>query len=389
MHTHSVRNSLAAAFVGGLATLAFSAAPAAAIECPPGASGDPLVDYCFVIPDFVGAITADGPEAWYRLGDPMGAEEMEDDSGNFHHGEYKNEQDSGPIGISGDGDRARDFWGVNGYGYANDIPAPGPDNFYSNYTMEAWFYLEDTDGDVDIHDDATIMQFGGAGAVYIKSNTLRFRNGPDDEILAPDLFEDEKWYMVIARKSGNQISVWLKESPPADTPTWFNPTPSATGLSHYRPGGSPTFYVGYGTWAPWFNGALDEVVYFKKALTTDQVAYHYYADPVPEITSLNPPAKVSTPGGQAPSTSPTFSADSSNPAGAPAKKPAAKSKAAKLKKAKAEVKRLNGLVKKAKRWVGSLKHNVAPRKAVKKAEAKLKSLQKKLTVAKKRVKTLS
>ncbi len=52
------------------------------------------------------------------------ARSMVDSSGNHRDGEYKNDQDSGPVGISGDGDRARDFFGAGGYGYVNGIAAP-------------------------------------------------------------------------------------------------------------------------------------------------------------------------------------------------------------------------------------------------------------------------
>lgn len=404
MRTTPIRHRLGPALIGGVAALAFSAAPAAAITCPPGTyTGDPLLDYCQSSPvPFATVIAADNPEAWFRLNEATGAQTISDSSGNVYHGGYKNGQSSGPIGISGDNDTARDFWGSSGYAYINGIPAPGFENGYVDYTMEAYFRLEDTDSDVDIHRDATIMQFGGAGAIYVKNNTVRFRNGPNDEVLVPDLFEDNKWYMVVARKSGNNLAVWLRASPAKDTPTPFDPTPDATGSSDYLPGGSPTFYIGYGTWAPWLDGQIDEVSYFTYALTADQIAYHFYADPAPDdaMTRGIPSSGGGSSGGgsgggsspAAPAPSgdtavPTHSGDSSNPGRSqPA---AAGSRAAKLTKARAEVKRVNKLVGKARKWVGSLKHNFAPLKAIKRAEKKLKSLQKQLKRAKARVKSLS
>ncbi len=53
-----------------------------------------------------------------------GTQPMVDSSGNHHDGEYKNGTESGPIGIAGDGDKARRFTGADGYGYANGIAAP-------------------------------------------------------------------------------------------------------------------------------------------------------------------------------------------------------------------------------------------------------------------------
>lgn len=379
----SVRHRhLGLALIGAVAAAMFGAAPASAIDCPPGAyTGNPLLDYCQLVHvPFATLIAGDAPEAWFRLGDVQGSETITDSSGHAYNGGFKNGQDSGPIGISGDGDTARDFWGQSGYAYINDIPAPGQENGYLNYTMEAFFRLEDTDGDVAIHNDGTIMQFGGGGAIYVQSNTLRFRNGPDDEVLVPNLFQDNKWYMVVARKSGTNLSVWFRASPDKNTPTAFPPTPDATGFSHYLPGGSPTFYIGYGSWADWFNGQIDEVSYFRYALSPTQIALHFYADPAPD-NALTRRIPSATPAGNAPG---THSDNSSNPATKPST-----SKAAKLKKAKADVKRITGLVTKAQRWVGSLKHHHASKKTIAAAQKKLTSLRKQLKRAKLHVKSLS
>lgn len=74
----------------------------------------------------------DNPIAYYRLGDGSN-QPMVDASGNNRHGQYKNDQDSGPTGISGDGNKARDFFGAGGYGYVNGISAPR-----YQATLEAW-----------------------------------------------------------------------------------------------------------------------------------------------------------------------------------------------------------------------------------------------------------
>lgn len=368
----------------------FSAAPASATICPGGNTGDPLNDYCVASADFETVLKGDGPEAWYRMNDGIGAETMADSSPLGpstpppHDGQYKNAQDGGPVGISADGDHARDFWGESGYGFVNGIPAPGPDNHYTSYTLEAWFYLADTDfTNVNLHNDSTIVQFGGGPAIYIKSNTIRFRNGPDDEIVAPTLFQDEKWYMVVARKSGNHMALWLKQSPAV--PTYFNPTPDITGISTYRPGGSPTFYVGYGTWAPWFNGAIDEVSYFTYALTTDQLAYHFYADPAPDGRIGKP---LEQPAASDPVATPTFADNSSTPVSKPTKKPAL-SRKAQLAKARTLVKHLNSQIARTKKWIGSLKHHHSSAKSIKAARAQLAKLQKQLKHAKAKVKQLS
>jgi hypothetical protein len=371
LSARTLRYALAA--LGALVFGGLGASTASASVCPPGwvnppqNTGNP---YCYAAGSgmFATLMSASAPEAWYRLGDAAGAQVMTDSSGNGFHGEYKNGQESGPIGIS-----------------ANGLEAPGQENGYLNYTVEAWFYQADTDGNLSIHDDATIMQFGGGAAIYVKSNTLRFRNGPFHEVVSFSPYLDNKWYMVVGRKTGNKLEFWLRASP--TTPTGFQPwLVDGTGTSFYHPGGKPTFYVGYGEYAPWFRGAIDEVAYFRSSLSIIDIMDHFYADPAPDgHLNLSPPVA-------APASNPVsnFGDNSSSAPGTkPTSKPTATSRAAKLKKAKAEVKRINGLVAKAKKWVGSLKHHKAPAKVVKKAQAKLKTLQKQLKRAKARVQSLS
>src|SRR4051794_21372444 len=111
------KRRFAAPFAGALALLAISASPASASICPAGT--DPLSDYCSSTANYASLVSGDEPLAWYRLNDAVNATTMADSSGNLHDGEYKNGQDSGPTGISGDGNKSRDFWGESGYGFVN------------------------------------------------------------------------------------------------------------------------------------------------------------------------------------------------------------------------------------------------------------------------------
>lgn len=126
----------------------------ATVDGNPILSGDPLPDspgvhtfvvtaideggntyvhtHTYTVKTFKDLFNTDGPVAYYRLGDGPGPV-MADSSGNGRNGEYKNAQDSGPLGISGDGDHARNFFGTSGYGFVNGIAAP---RFQS--TLEAW-----------------------------------------------------------------------------------------------------------------------------------------------------------------------------------------------------------------------------------------------------------
>lgn len=355
-----------------LGGLLFAAAPASATYCPAGT--DYVTDYCVNSALFQTIVLDDFPEAYYRLDDGENVQTMADFSGNAHNGEYKNRQDSGPIGVTAaDNDVARDFFGGSGYGFVNGIKAPGQDTGYTNYTMEIWFNQKDTDGNPAIHDDAMLMQFGGAGALYIKNNTIRFRN-KDDEILSPATFNDGEWWMVVGRKTANHLELWTRKSP--GVATYFDPTPDATGTSSYRPGGMPTFYIGYGEYAPWFNGSLDEAVYYKHAVPAFRLGYHYYADPAPENLSNGQRYRAGAGKG-------------GDGKGGTANSKSKSSKKAKLARAKANVKRLKKLVKKSQVWLASLKHHHKSAKAIKKARAQLKKLNRQLVVARHKVKQLS
>lgn len=373
MSSITVRRSAAATVALALAALAFtSSAPAS--YCPAGT--DYVTDYCVNAALFDDLVLQDDPEAWYRLGDPLGASTMTDFSGNGHHGEYKNKQDSGPVGIAAnDPDTARDFWGDGGYGYVNGLAAPGLDNGYTSYTMEIWFFQRDTDSAPTIHDDAMLMQDGGGGSLYIKNNLITFRNGPFDAIsyAGPGgTFKDDTWYMVAARKQGQNLALWVRESPSA--PTFFNPTPDATGSSSYLPGGQPTFYVGYGEYAPWFNGALDEAIYYRHAVPAFRLGYHFYADPAPAKGM----ARVL----------PARAADAPAKPGAAGRPGVAKPRTP-LAKARAEVRRLTKLVVKARRWVRAVRASDAPAKHVRRAQRALRKYSKQLKRVRVRVKRLA
>lgn len=371
-----------------------SAAPASATVCSGPNTGYPLVDYCIPSANWATLIGTDAPEAWYRLDDAAGSDIMLDSSLKLHNGEYKNGQDSGPTGISADNNKSRDFWGESGYGYANGIPAPNRQGSfrYSSWTVEAWFYQANTDGNAATHDDGTIMDFGRGPAIYVLNGLIRCTNG-DDTVTAPTLYQDEKWYMVVCRKNGRRLDLFVQASPSSPTP--FVYTPTASGISTYLPEGSPTFYVGYGAHAPWFNGAIDEVMLFTYALTDDQIANHFYADPAPENTKVGKPAAPSTGGGGSSSggggsvTSGgggSFSDDSKNPTRNPT---TSKAKAKQLAAAKKEVKRLTGVVAKLKKQFGALKFHHASIKTLMKAKSKVKTAEAQLKKAKAKVKALS
>lgn len=357
--------------LAGAALFALSASPASATVCPPGTTpvtdSDVLLAYCVdsgpgdtIFRNFV---RGHNPTLYFRMNDPAGSQVMDGDD-TRPDGEYKNRQDSGPIGIADDGDTAREFFGDSGYGYINGIDAPNWNGSspYGSYTMLAWIYMPTPQS-------GAIMQFGRGGGLFVNGDRkVVFRNGDDWTTPSTTTITANKWFMVAAVKESSSLRLWVQESPSSLTP--FNFTPAATGTSLYRPEGQPTFYVGYSEFGtapgtvgpnyaeaiPWFKGSIDEVVYLKKALTTTQLALLFYADPAPDPSVMN--VRKFTTGPAAPGADPV-AAPSKRPAAAKPKTPRAKAIAA----AKAKVATLTKLKRKVRKQLKQLvKSHAAPKK---------------------------
>lgn len=214
----------------------------------------------YTVTTFADIFRADAPLAYYRLGDTGSV--MADASGNGRDGEYKNRQESGPVGISGDGDRARIFWGDGGYGFANGITA-GP----RQSTLEAWVNPDDLR-------DQSIAGLAGTDELFVTGGRFAFRH-LDRTVVAAVGPTPGAFRQVVGTWDGTSVQIYVDGV--------LNGTAeAATG----RSSGGGTFYVGYGTRAPWFVGALDEVAYYATALTPERVLQHFLADPPPATQSV-------------------------------------------------------------------------------------------------------
>jgi hypothetical protein len=196
------------------------------------------------------------PIAYWRLNDGFGADTMAALAG--PDGEYKNNQDSEPWGISGDGDSSRWFSGADGYAYVNGITAP------RRYTMSVFFNIEEDDT------SGMIMQHGGAGAIWYDGDRLHFRPVDWDqvELTSPDLGA-QKWHHVAASFGSGVAKLYLDGE-------LVDQASSAKQTS-----GTSTLYLGYGDKAPWLRGRLDEAAYFGSVLDVDQINQIWLADPPP------------------------------------------------------------------------------------------------------------
>ena len=242
--------------------------------------------HTYTVKNFAGIFNTDSPVAYYRLGDPAGLF-MNDASGNNRNGEYKNDQDSGPVGISGDGDRARNFFGKGGYGFVNGIPAP---RFQS--TMEAW--VNPTDGR-----DQSIVGHGDAGEIYIDDGHFKFRR-MFETVTSSVPVQVGAWQQVVGTWDGADIRIYV------------NGIETGKTESTRRPSSISTFYVGFGELAPWFYGAIDEVAYYSVALNANRVYQHWLADPPPEDLTVST-SETTEPGNPGEETDPPVTEDPDTP----------------------------------------------------------------------------
>ncbi len=214
----------------------------------------------YTVMPFADIYLADSPVVYYRLGDPAGPL-MSDASDNGRNGTYKNWQESGPVGISGDGNLARRFWGDGGYGYTNSVSASP-----HRATLEAWANPDDLR-------DQSIAGLAGSDELVILDGKFAYRH--EDLIVSahvgptPGVFSQ-----VVGVWDGATMEIYVDG-------VLHGSGAAATGTSH----GAGTFYVGLGTLAPWFKGSIDEVVYYDTALTPERVYQHFLADPPPGAAS--------------------------------------------------------------------------------------------------------
>ncbi len=219
--------------------------------------------HTYRVRDFSSIYGYDSPIAYYRLGDGAGVT-MVDASPNHRSGIYKNKQESGPVGIAGDGDTARRFWGDGGYGYVNDIAAPR-----FGATLVAWVNADDDR-------DQAIAGHGDAGELFVRGGTFRFRH-MDVTVDSGVTADPGHWQQVVGVWDGVELKIYIDGERAASV--------EAT----RRPSSISTFYVGFGELGPWFKGVIDEVAYYETALDADRVYQLWLADPPPANSDLEPP----------------------------------------------------------------------------------------------------
>jgi len=205
-------------------------------------------------PGFAAEVAADSPGWWYRLGEGSGSTMTAGAgglSGNYQNGVVLAQ----PGALAGDANTAARFNGAAAYGYVNGIAAPK-----DAYTMEIWMKADPS------LQAGSLMDHGGAGALYVKTDRFCFRQ-THASVCWTQTPATGVWYHVAG--------TWDKISNTARL--YVNGAERASAQATAAPSGNGTFYVGYGQSAPWFKGYLDEAVYYPSALSAARIGAHYRA----------------------------------------------------------------------------------------------------------------
>ena len=200
------------------------------------------------------AVRADNPLYRWRLGEPSGTAMTAAAGGRT--GNYQNNVVLGqPSGLPGDSNTAALFNGISSYAYVNGIGAPS-----LAYTLEIRMKANPA------LQAGTLIDQGGAGALYIRTDRFCFRQ-TSVHVCWMQPPTTGAWYHVAG--------TW--DSAFRIARLYVNGVERASALASTAPSGSGTLYVGYGQSAPWFKGLLDEPAYYATALSAARIAAHHAA----------------------------------------------------------------------------------------------------------------
>lgn len=202
---------------------------------------------------FGAEVIADNPGWWWCLGEPSGTSMTTRVGGAT--GYYQNGVQLNQSGIVGDTGTSALFDGRAAHAYVNGVTAPT-----QAYTMEIWMMPSAP------AQAGTLMDHGGGGALYMQTNGICF-NQTRTPACGTSVPSTTAWTHVVG--SWDAVSKRAR--------LYVNGALEADVAAPNAPSGTGTLFIGYGQWAPWFKGLLDEAVYYPTALSAIRVAAHYHA----------------------------------------------------------------------------------------------------------------
>ena len=222
---------------------------------------------------YSGAILADVPNIYYRLGESAGTTAT-DSSGNGNNGTYS--ASGVTYGVAGaivnDANTAITLDGAAGS--VQETSGAGVPTGFANRSVEAWFKTTSAT-------DMPIVAYGTPGVanqyfgVYVNGTAIEVKTGAGTTITFPgsaSLANGAWHHLVVTYDSGagvGNLKVYIDGNnfgTQTPNPTTFNTTLDAAGLE-----------IGKDETPAFFNGSLDEVAIYSTVLATYQISNHYKA----------------------------------------------------------------------------------------------------------------
>jgi PKD repeat protein len=213
-------------------------------------------------------VASDQPDLYWRLDESAVGTTAADSTQSSNNGAYQGGVAKGAAGvIPGYSGTAATFNGQDGAVTGqNSVTNP------TTYSLESWFKTTTTRG-------GKIIGFGNSNTglsgnydrhVYMQDDgTLAFGvwTGQTNLIISPVAYNDGKWHHMVAEQSTDGMKLYVDGAM-----VGTNPQTQAQEYSGYwRIGGDTT----WGSSSPYFDGTIDEVAVYSKALSADRVAAHY------------------------------------------------------------------------------------------------------------------
>lgn len=238
-------------------------------------------------------IIRDGPESWWRLDDPAGSTTLTDAMGR-HDGIYKRGVTLAvPGGLAGDTNIAASFDGSSGYA---EVPFTKALNT-TNFTVECWVKARPTP--VALSALSSFTQPPGRGYLIEKSSDGVFHYIFGDGVTS---------FVFVLTGSDAIYSEWVHLAITYDGVTftgYLNGRLDGAADVGLVPNNVAPFRIGFDKtgsgWNDYWNGDIDDVAFYQKALTEGQIAAHYasghFASPSKPVFTKQPEPSTSSTAG--------------------------------------------------------------------------------------------
>jgi RHS repeat-associated protein len=209
------------------------------------------------------SVRADDPAAYWRLGEASGTTAGDDRTS--HPGTYAGSPALGGGGaLSTDDDRAPSFDGAD-----DRVDVPASSGFWdpgtADFSIEAWVKTTANGGEVVASKGSSWSMAVSGTAGHVGQAMLSYANGAV-VAYSTGRVDDGAWHHVVAvadRDTSATVFVDGSAGPVTASPNTTALT-SADGVS-----------IGAGPAAGWFNGQIDEVAVYRKALAASRILAHY------------------------------------------------------------------------------------------------------------------